>query len=390
VKGGAAKVFISYRREETAGHSGRLYDVMSSRFGDSHVFMDVDIPPGVDFVNQITEAVSKCHVLLVIMGPHWATISNGAPLPRIFDPGDFVRLEVETGLKRSDVAVIPVLVGGAKMPAPEAMPAPLRPLTRRNAIELSDTRWRYDVDRLLGALDTLLAHTSAVHRVPSPPPPRPVAPQPLPPPLPPARSAEPRGYNGPMLAVTTTLAAGAAAIVARAGANRLRWEGGEEHATMPVVLEGLTWAIVGAVVAIWITAWVRRRALGVGTLLLGALVGALGGAASAAIYFVPKRELSSPPADRIQEWLTVVSVAVLGALIGALIGRVWRRNGSAAVSAGLLAGAVVGLIIKGDVGSNALQRISHALLEAVVIVGVATVTQALLDAREPGVARVPT
>src|SRR3954466_8020029 len=168
--GGAPKVFISYRRGGTAGHSGRLYDVMSNRFGDSHVFMDVDIPPGVDFVNRITEAVGDCHVLLVIMGPQWATISNGWPLPRIFDPGDFVRLEVETGLKRSDVAVIPVLVGGAKMPGPEALPAPLRTLTRRNAIELSDTRWRYDVDRLLAALDGLLRDTSAVHAVPPPPP----------------------------------------------------------------------------------------------------------------------------------------------------------------------------------------------------------------------------
>src|SRR4051794_18178289 len=357
---GAAQVFISYRREETAGHSGRLYDVMSSRFGDSHVFMDVDILPGVDFVKRITEAVGDCHVLLVIMGPQWATISNGSSLPRIFDPGDFVRLEVETGLKRSDVAVIPVLVGGAKMPGPEAMPAPLRPLTRRNAIELSDTRWRYDVDRLLGALDPLLANPSAVHAVP-PPPRRAVPPQPQPPPPTPVPAAQSRGYNAPMLAVTTTLVAALAAVAARAFANRLRWEGGEEHAVMPVVLEGLTWAIVGAVVALWITAWVRRRALGVGPLLLGALVGALAGAASAAIYFVPKREISSPPTDRIQEWLTVVSVSVLGALLGALIGRVWRRQGSAAMAAGLLAGALVGLIIKGDVGSNALQRISHAL-----------------------------
>src|SRR5204862_6256136 len=97
---GEPKVFISYRREETAGHAGRLYDVMASRFGDSNVFMDVDIAPGVDFVNRITQAVDACHVLLVIIGPRWASITNGAATPRLAQPGDFVRLEVEEGLRR--------------------------------------------------------------------------------------------------------------------------------------------------------------------------------------------------------------------------------------------------------------------------------------------------
>jgi hypothetical protein len=380
VIGGAPKVFLSYRREETAGHSGRLYDVMSSRFGDSNVFMDVDIPPGVDFVNRITEAVSDCHVLLVIMGPQWATISNGAALPRIFDPGDFVRLEVETGLKRSDVAVIPVLVGGAKMPGPEAMPAPLRPLTRRNAIELSDTRWRFDVDRLLGALDTLLAHTSAVHQVPPAPPPR-VAP--ARPPLPQA-PAEPRGYNGPMLALTTTLVAAVAAVAGRGIANAIRWDTTTSRAAVirPVVLQGITWAIVGAVVAVWLTAWLRRSMIGAGAPLVGALYGALAGAVSAAIYWVPKRLISPAPSDSKQEWLTVLAVAVIGALIGSLIGRVWRGRGSAGFAAGLLAGALAGLIEKGATDSSASERISHALLEAVVIVGFAAATQVMLDARE--------
>jgi hypothetical protein len=68
----APKVFISYRREETAGHAGRLYDAIAARFGDRNVFMDVDLAPGIDFVEQITEAVGACGVLLVVMGPTWA------------------------------------------------------------------------------------------------------------------------------------------------------------------------------------------------------------------------------------------------------------------------------------------------------------------------------
>ena len=67
------KVFISYRREETAGHAGRLYDAIGARFGERNVFMDVDLAPGIDFVEQITEAVGACDALLVVMGPTWAT-----------------------------------------------------------------------------------------------------------------------------------------------------------------------------------------------------------------------------------------------------------------------------------------------------------------------------
>src|SRR4051812_15753390 len=138
------KVFISYRREETAGHAGRIYDEMAERYSEPNVFMDVDMKPGVDFVTRITEAVGSCHVLLVIMGPQWATATRGDGVPRIAQPGDFVRLEVGTALRRDDVTVIPVLVGGARMPDPSVLPEDLQPLARRNAIEMSDTRWRYD------------------------------------------------------------------------------------------------------------------------------------------------------------------------------------------------------------------------------------------------------
>src|SRR4029453_8835709 len=70
--GGAQKVFICYRREETAAHAGRLYDAMVARFGESNVFMDIELEPGIDFVDHITQVVGSCHVLLVILGPKWA------------------------------------------------------------------------------------------------------------------------------------------------------------------------------------------------------------------------------------------------------------------------------------------------------------------------------
>lgn len=154
------KVFITYRREETAAHAGRLYDAMVARFGESNVFMDVDMAPGVDFVERITDAVAACHVLIVVMGPRWATVEDEQGRPRLADPEDFVRLEVETALRRPEVTPIPVLVAGARMPRREDLPPEVQAITRRNALELGDQRWRYDVGRLISTLDELLAASS--------------------------------------------------------------------------------------------------------------------------------------------------------------------------------------------------------------------------------------
>ncbi len=164
----APKVFISYRRQETAAYAGRLYDAMAPRFGERNVFMDVDLEPGIDFVDRITQAVSACHVLIVVMGPQWATVENEDGVIRIADPGDFVRLEVGTALRRPDVTVIPVLVGGARMPDPDDLPPDLRAVTRRNALDLSDTRWRYDVGRLTRTLEERLAEMTGTHGMDAP------------------------------------------------------------------------------------------------------------------------------------------------------------------------------------------------------------------------------
>ena len=153
------KVFITYRREETGAHAGRLYDAMVARFGEPNVFMDVDMAPGVDFVERITEAVAACHVLIVVMKPRWATVEDEQGRARLADPEDFVRLEVETALRRPEVTPIPVLVAGARMPNREDLPPELRAITRRNALELDDHRWRYDVGRLISTLDELLSES---------------------------------------------------------------------------------------------------------------------------------------------------------------------------------------------------------------------------------------
>lgn len=149
-----AKVFISYRREDSAGHAGRLFDRISSYFGDRiKVFMDIDsIAPGEDFISVIENAVGACEILVAVIGRNWLTITNEAGKRRLDNPEDSVRVEVATALNRN-VRVIPVLVQGVTMPRPEELPEALVKLTRRNAIEISDARWRYDVDRLIKTIE---------------------------------------------------------------------------------------------------------------------------------------------------------------------------------------------------------------------------------------------
>lgn len=145
-------IFISYRRDDTAPYAGRIYDRLTAHFGDSQVFMDIDqIQPGEDFVKVINSKVSACDVAIVLIGKNWLALTNAEGKRRLDDAEDFVRLEVAAALAR-DVRVVPVLVGGTAMPRANELPEVLAPLARRNAVEVSDTRFHSDVDRLLEAL----------------------------------------------------------------------------------------------------------------------------------------------------------------------------------------------------------------------------------------------
>jgi hypothetical protein len=156
-----AKIFISYRRRETAGHAGRLYDDLVEHFGRERIFMDLTMEPGVDYAEQINEAVGSCGALIVLIGEEWLTVADATGQRRIEDPTDLHRLEVEAGLDRQ-VRLIPALVQDAKMPTVEQLPAALQPLVRRQAVELSDQRWDYDVGRLITTLERVLsAETSS-------------------------------------------------------------------------------------------------------------------------------------------------------------------------------------------------------------------------------------
>ena len=157
----SSRVFISYRREETAYPAGWLYDRLDERFGDAQVFKDVDsIPLGDDFVAAITTAVGSCDVLLALIGDKWLTITDERGRRRLDDPHDFVRLEIEAALARN-VRLIPVLVDGARMPRADELPDSLAGLVRRQALELSPSRFDSDTNRLARVLASTLAEVRA-------------------------------------------------------------------------------------------------------------------------------------------------------------------------------------------------------------------------------------
>ena len=146
------RVFVSYRRQDSSGWAGRLVNDLSIRLGAANVFHDIEsIQPADNWFDAIDAALQKAQFVLVVIGPSWLGASNPQGLRRLDDPEDLVRLEVATGL-RSGKAIIPVLVGGAEMPAESSLPNELRPLVYRQAVQLTDRRWHDDMQHLLAAL----------------------------------------------------------------------------------------------------------------------------------------------------------------------------------------------------------------------------------------------
>ena len=143
----SSKIFISYRRDETAGYAGRLHDRLAKEFGRDHLFMDVDaIPLGVNFVNSLQEAIAGCSVLLVIIGPNWLNARDDNNQRRLDNDYDFVRLELATALQRN-IPVVPILLGGATVPTPEELPDNIRELSMRNGLEVHHASFHSDIDK---------------------------------------------------------------------------------------------------------------------------------------------------------------------------------------------------------------------------------------------------
>jgi TIR domain len=152
----AERIFISYRRADSGGWARSLHDNLDERLGTGRAFRDVAMEGGMDFHEHVESLLDGCDVLLAIIGKSWTSITDADGNRRLDDPEDLVRREIARALQRPDVEVIPVLVDGARMPTEHELPPDLAPLARRQACELADSRWDYDVDNLARRLRVLL------------------------------------------------------------------------------------------------------------------------------------------------------------------------------------------------------------------------------------------
>jgi TIR domain len=149
------KIFLCYRRADSQHVSDRLYEELTGFFGRGSVFKDVySIPLGHDFRETIGAAVSKCDVLIAIIGEEWLALTNENGERRIDMPNDSVRIEIETALNRG-IRVIPVVVDRASMPRPEQLPSTLETLAFRQKCELrAGIDFKNDIERLRASITT--------------------------------------------------------------------------------------------------------------------------------------------------------------------------------------------------------------------------------------------
>lgn len=180
-----SKIFISYRRQDSRDITGRIYDRLLRHWEAGRIFKDVDnIDPGEDYRDVIDREIGKCALFLAVIGPAWLAAKKADGKRRLDDPGDMVRIEIETALAR-DQRVIPVIVGEGRMPEAEELPESLRELADRHAFPVRpDPDFHRDMDRLVQLIERAMERHEAVtaEAVDPPAPPDPPALDPVPPP----------------------------------------------------------------------------------------------------------------------------------------------------------------------------------------------------------------
>ena len=336
------RVFISYRRHDSPGHARGLYDRLVKRLGRDQVFMDLRIHPGTDFPRRINKALARCDVLLAVIGRDWSDARDGQGRRRLDDPHDYLRIEIETALRRPDVAVFPVLVAGARMPEEDELSGELSALASIQAHELADgRRWDGDVDLLADAVRRKLAAATAVP------------------------------------ALLCALAAAALVLwpAHKAGLKVLdSWQAdrdSEEAMLRLGVTHAAVWAIVGAAAATGAAAAARGARSVVPAALLGALLGAVGGLLGGAL------DQALRAGGEQQVGLTV-GFALTGAIAAA--GGIAGKAAAAGIAGAAIGGGVGGLLAYGT--EDRLLATSWPALLAVAGAGLATLAVCVLSDRE--------
>jgi len=149
----AARIFISYRRDDSSGWVQGLHDRLAEHFGEQVVFMDLnDIAPGTDFVSTLDKSLKATRVVLVVIGRQWLEARADTGQRRLDEPADWVRLEVQKAIEGGK-RLIPVLVGGAEMPDANDLPENIRPLARYQAVKIYPDQFSSGVQMLIQAID---------------------------------------------------------------------------------------------------------------------------------------------------------------------------------------------------------------------------------------------
>lgn len=165
-----AGIFISYRRDDSQGFAGRLADDLTDVLGSELVFRDVEIPVGHDYTDVLHRAVAICDVLIVVIGRNWQAVANQGSKSRLFDPTDWVRIEIEAAFEQGK-KVIPVLVGGTNMCHANELPQSIEQLSKIQAFVMSDRRWDEDILELVTLLrkevPSLKTKSSRKHQKPT-------------------------------------------------------------------------------------------------------------------------------------------------------------------------------------------------------------------------------
>lgn len=143
--------FLSYRRDQSGSIARALRSALAARIGGKNVFLDEkNIPPGQPFPKEIIQAILGCSVMLVIIGPHWLDARDAESGQRRLDlPGDWVRQEVEEGLRNDKAVIVPVLVDDAHVPGRQELPPGIQALSDRQAFRLAGDDLTQEADALI-------------------------------------------------------------------------------------------------------------------------------------------------------------------------------------------------------------------------------------------------
>jgi hypothetical protein len=345
--GGSA--FVCYRRADAAGWAGRLHADLDEALGPGHIFRDVALEPGTPVREHIDTVLDGCDILLAVIGPQWTTLVSANGRRRLDEPGDLVRREIARGLKRRDVEVIPILVGGAKMPTEDDLPVELAALCDRHACEITDPRWDYDLGHLAGHLRKRLGLARRVV-VPPPPPVIPTTPA--------------------LTAAALTAGATLGGLVAGAATAGLRQRfydalpdqglplgdrlepAGERAAYLAGEYAIVFGVALGCAVlaALALRGYAEGRRLEAAPVIRGVVAGLLAGALAAVTFVVVKdvTVLGGPDRSNHEARMEGASLAVAGLVMGAAVARL--RPGvsrAAGATAGALGGLFAGLLNPG-------------------------------------------